>query len=142
MKYRTKLENYFPSKKLANFSVVKLFYKFSFYKFSLAMLGLRSWVGFVSSFCSLNKFVKNAFLSFTLKSVWGAGGGRLSFGSNHNKILLNAILIGKILRSVMKEKISVNKLLGQYGKILLNYDRIRPVADSNYTNSVPRTKIC
>ena len=29
----------------------------------------------------------------------------------------------------MKEKISVNKLLGQYGKILLNYDRIRPVAD-------------
>ena len=59
----------------------------------------------------------------------GAGRGRLSFGSNHNKILVNAILVGKILRSVMKEKISVNKLLGQYGKILLNYDRIRPVAD-------------
>ena len=65
----------------------------------------------------------------------GAGRGRLSFGSNHNKILVNVILIGTILRNVMKEKISVNKLLGQYGKILLNYDRIRPVADNNYTNS-------
>ena len=106
------------------------------------MLDLRSWVGFVSNFCSLNKLVKNTFLSFTLKCVRGRGGGRLSFGSNHNKILVNAILIGKILRSVMKEKISVNKLLGQYGKILLNYDRIRPVADNNYTNSVPWTKIC
>ena len=41
----------------------------------------------------------------------------------------------------MKEKFSANKLLGQYGKILLNYDRIRPVADNNYTNSVPWTKI-
>ena len=96
----------------------------------------------MSSVCYLNKLVKNTFLSFTLKCVRGRGGGRLSFGSNHNKILVNAILIGKILRSVMKEKISVNKLLGQYGKIMLNYDRIRPVADNNYTNSVPRTKIC